>query len=147
MNPREEALYRLKLALDHLRRRELLLKLEDWAGAVTFFQMAIENFAKALISLFQEPSWTHDPSPQLRSIINELPMSVRDVILELVDLVHRYAPEHGRASYGEPSLGLTPADIYREEHAQEARRDALRAKEIAEGVLLKLGVKVNDNAL
>jgi hypothetical protein len=40
------------------------------------------------------------------------------------------APERGKASYGEPTAGLTPTDIYEEEHALNALKKTEKARMI-----------------
>jgi len=55
-------------------------------------------------------------------------------------MARELTPEHGRSCYGEPSAGLTPGDIYREDHASDALEKARRARVIVEGVLDRLNV-------
>lgn len=142
LNPLAEARYRRRLAVEHLGRAERLLSLRDWVGAVSSSQLAIENFAKSLIALFEVPTWSHDPSNQLNSLTSKMPREVASDAKQLVSLVLKMAPEHGRSSYGEPNAGLVPSDIYREEHATEALRNAKKAQAIAEKLLNLLNVKL-----
>jgi len=121
--------YGYRLALDHLERAERLFKLNDWVGAVSSSQLAIENFAKAVIAVFEVPTWSHDPSNQLENIVKKIPQRLVRGVEELALLAREIAPEHGRSTYGEPSRGLTPSDIYREHHVIESLRKARRAKE------------------
>jgi len=65
LDPLNEALYRFRLAKGHLARAERLLALGDRAGAVHFAQLAVENFAKAIVALYEVPTWSHDPSTDL----------------------------------------------------------------------------------
>lgn len=39
-------------------------------------QPAIENFAKAVIAIFEVPTWSRDPSNQLNDLIEKLPNDV-----------------------------------------------------------------------
>jgi HEPN domain-containing protein len=142
LNPLTESKYRRRLALEHLERAERLLSLKDWVGTVSSSQLAIENFAKSLIALFEVPTWSHDPSNQLNNLIAKMPNEVAGDIKHLVSLVLKMAPEHGRSSYGEPAAGLVPTDIYREEHAKDALRDAKRAQAITEKLLNLLNVRL-----
>lgn len=138
LNPLEDVKYRYTLASQSLSRAESLHRLNDWAGSVHFSQLAIENFAKALIALFEVPVWNHDPSNQLLRLRNRLPKECIEELNELAIMVRELAPEHARSTYGEPDKGLTPADVYTEKHATDAVGKAKRAGEIAERVLTTL---------
>jgi len=139
LNPLSESKYRRRLALDHLGRAENLSSLKDWAGAVSASQLAVENFAKAVIALFEVPTWGHDPSSQLKGLTKKMPAAARSMAEELSLLSREVAPEHGRSSYGEPTEGLTPSDIYREGQAATALESARKAREMAERILRELG--------
>ncbi|MEM4478154.1 MAG: HEPN domain-containing protein [Candidatus Korarchaeum sp.] len=138
-NPLTEVRYGYKLAVEHLERAERLFSLKDWAGTVSTSQLAIENFAKAIIAVFEVPTWSHDPSNQL---IGRLPAEVTDDIRELAALAREMAPEHGRSSYGEPTVGLLPSEIYGEDHASNALRRGKEARAITERVLDTLNVEL-----
>jgi len=142
LDPISDVRYRYKLASEHLTRAEKLLSLGDWAGTVSAAQLSIENFAKAVIALFQVPTWSHDPSNQLRRLVNRLPDDIRDGIRELASIAHEVAPEHGRSSYGEPSAGLAPSDIYIKGHAEDALIKAKGAKETVDRALSRINMQV-----
>jgi len=91
--------------------------------------------------VFDVPTWSHDPSDQLNSLVGRLPGGLVDDVRELALMARELAPEHGRSSYGEPSAGLTPGDIYREDHASDALEKARRARVIVKGVLDRLNVE------
>lgn len=141
-NPLSEVRYRYRLAVEHLERAGRLFSLRDWVGTISSSQLAVENFAKAVISVFEVPTWSHDPSNQLNGLMKKLPSDIEDVVKELASLARGMAPEHGRSSYGEPSAGLVPSDIYKEEHATDALTNAKKAGEIAEKVLARLDVRI-----
>ncbi|MEM3372355.1 MAG: HEPN domain-containing protein [Candidatus Korarchaeum sp.] len=138
-NPLTEVRYGYKLAVEHLERAERLFSLKDWAGTVSTSQLAIENFAKAIIAVFEVPTWSHDPSNQL---IGRLPAEVTDDVRELAALAREMAPEHGRSSYGESTVGLLPSEIYGEDHASNALRRGKEARAITERVLDMLNVEL-----
>jgi len=140
IDPIEEIKYRYDLALQNFSRAESLLNLRDWAGSVHFSQLAVENFAKALVAVFEVPIWGHDPSNQLLELKNNFPKEYIKEIDELASIVRALAPEHSRSTYGEPDRGLTPADIYTEAHAFDAFDKAKKAREIAMRVLEALKV-------
>ena len=134
-NPLSEVRYRYRLAVEQLERAERLFSLEDWVGTVSGCQLAVENFAKAVVSIFEVPTWSHDPSNQLNGLIERLPRDVVEDAKKLAVSAREMAAEHGRSSYGEPSAGLTPSDIYREYHASDALGKAKKAGTIADKVL------------
>lgn len=142
LNPLSEVKYRYKLAAEQLERAERLLSLKDWVGTVLNSQLAVENFTKAVIAVFAVPTWGHDPSNQLKSLIKKLPSKLAEEAKELTVMAREMAPEHGRASYGEPTSGLTPSDIYKEYHASNALEKAKKARMIAEKILNRLNVRL-----
>ncbi|MBO3809960.1 MAG: HEPN domain-containing protein [Candidatus Brockarchaeota archaeon] len=142
LNPLSEIKYRHRLASENLERAERLFKLGDWVGVVSSSRNAVENFAKAVIAVFEVPTWSHDPSEQLKNLIGRLPDSLTGIVGELMIIARDTAPEHGRSAYGEPNMGLTPGDIYGEEHASSMLEKARRSKEIAENVLRQLKVEL-----
>ena len=141
-NPLSEVRYRYRLAVEHLERAERLFSLRDWVGTVSASQLAIENLAKAVIAFFEVPTWSHDPSNQLKGLLEKFPDDMVDGVKELAALAREMAPEHGRSTYGEPSAVLVPSDIYKEEHASNAFRKSKKARKIAEGVLERFNVRI-----
>jgi HEPN domain-containing protein len=142
LNPLNEIRYRHGLAMDHLKRAEISFSAGDWVGTVSASQLAIENFAKAVIATMEVPTWGHDPSNQLRNLVGRLPGILQGEIRELSSLAQEMAPEHGRSAYGEPTSGLLPGDIYKEHHASTALMKAKDARLKAEHALATLGVKL-----
>jgi len=108
-------------------------------GTVASSQLSTENAAKAVIAFFRIPSWSHDPAPELRELLNEFLMHTRELVEELADIAESLAPEHGRATYGEPLRGLTPWDIYNKEDADRALNSARRATALSRRILKELG--------
>ena len=106
LNPINEVKYRYRFASNHFKRAEQLLKLGDWSGAVSSAQLAVENFAKAVISVYEIPTWSHDPSGQLEGVIAKVPSELTSKAIRLASIVRTLAPEHGRSSYGEPERDL-----------------------------------------
>lgn len=142
LNPLREIRYRHGLAMDHLKRAEISFSAGDWVGTVSSSQLAIENFAKAVIATMEVPTWGHDPSNQLKNLAGRLPGTLQEEIRELSSLALEMAPEHGRSAYGEPTSGLLPGDIYKEHHASTALMKAKEARRKAEHALATLGVKL-----
>lgn len=108
--------------------------------AFTNAQLAIENLAKVLIALYQEPTWSYDPSNQLMSIVDNIPGEYRDGVRWLAELAHRLAPEHSRSIYGEPDAGLTPDMLYNREFAESIMVELRKAHELVHKILRTLDV-------
>ena len=139
INPLGEVSYRLKLAMHYLKDAEDAYRRGDYRGTVASSQLSTENAAKAVIAFFRIPSWSHDPAPELRELLNEFLMHTRELVEELADIAESLAPEHGRATYGEPLRGLTPWDIYNKEDADRALNSARRATALSRRILKELG--------
>jgi len=142
LNPSSEVAYRDRLAKGYLRDAKESYRREDYRGTVASAQLCAENAAKAIIAVYRIPSWTHDPSRELIEVAQNLDPSLRVLAEELAEIARRLAPEHGRATYGEPTRGLTPWDIYGEEDALTALTLARRALELARNILEGIGVKL-----
>jgi HEPN domain-containing protein len=142
LDPREEVLYRYRLAVNYLREAENAFMREEWRLVVASAQLSVENSAKAIISYFKVPSWSHDPSGELLELINLLPEDTRELVKAIAYVVHLLAPEHGRSTYGEPIRGLTPWEIYRREEAEKALDMARRVLEYTKTILRRLGVEI-----
>ncbi len=141
LNPLSEVRYRYRLATEHLERAERLFHLGDWVGTVSSSQLAVENYAKAVIALFEVPTWDHDPSSQLEGIKARLPEEVAGDAGRLSELAGEIAPEHGRSAYGEPIAGLTPSDIYGEDHAKDSLEKAGEARDITDKIFSRLNIR------
>lgn len=139
IDPASEISYRLRLAELYLRDAEDAFKRRDFRAVVASSQLSAENAAKAVIAVFRVPSWSHDPSPELRELRDQVPEAVRALLDELADVTEELAPEHGRSTYGEPTRGLTPWDIYGEGDARRALERARKALVNARAILRALG--------
>ena len=141
IDPIGELKYRLALANEHLRRAEMYCQVSDWAGCVHYSQLSIENFAKALISMYEVPTWSHDPSNQLLTLLSQLPEDLRSIVRELALMSREVTVEHARSTYGEPSSGLTPGMLYDRDYASALLNKARRARDIVNTVLRRLGIE------
>ncbi|MFP3237166.1 MAG: HEPN domain-containing protein [Vulcanisaeta sp.] len=141
-DPMDEVRYRYKLAINYLRDANEAFNRGDWRGTVANAQLSAENAAKAVITVYRVPSWSHDPSGELQELVDRMPRELADLVIELANIAKRLAPEHGRSTYGEPSMGLTPWDIYTQGDAENALGMAKRAVEIMKAILRTLGINV-----
>ncbi|RLE89483.1 MAG: DNA-binding protein [Thermoprotei archaeon] len=144
LNPQSQVQYRVKLATRYLKEAEEAIKRKDYRNTVASSQLCAENAAKAIIALYRIPSWSHDPSHELLEVIQHLKPELRRLAKELAEIARKLAPEHGRTTYGEPTRGLTPWDIYSEEDAIEALSMARRAWKSMKTILKEL--KIMNNA-
>ena len=140
VNPLSEVRYRVRLAERYLADAEDAYRRGDFRGAVAASQLAAENAAKAVVAVYRIPSWTHDLSHELREVAEQMPPSARALAEELASIAELLAPEHDRATYGEPARGLTPWEIYGKGDAEAALQRARRAVELAGAILRELGV-------
>jgi HEPN domain-containing protein len=145
INPRGEAEYRLRLSKNYLKRAEASFVSGDFATCVLFSQTAVKNAAKAIIAICKVPSWSHDPSAELRDLLRENREHIvkRDEKLafnieSLAGISHELAPEHGRATYGEPERGLTPEELYDKDYASSVLKRAREAVKTASRALAVL---------
>ena len=135
LDSRDEAKYRADLADGHLERARKALSRADFADTVSEAQLSIENAAKAVISCFQIPSWSHDPSEELKDIIEDNKSRILNllgpdfprILEELADSAHTVAPEHGRATYGDVQRRVPPWELYSEQDARKVLEKAERA--------------------
>jgi len=140
LNPLSEVEYRAKLADRYLADAEGAFERGDLRGTVASSQLAAENAAKAVVAVYRVPSWSHDPSHELREVAAQMPASLKPLAEELASIAELLAPEHGRATYGEPARGLTPWELYTREGAEAALQRARRAVELAKTILKELRV-------
>jgi HEPN domain-containing protein len=141
-DPMDEVRYRYILAINYLRDANEAFNRGDWRGTVANAQLSAENAAKAVIAVYRVPSWSHDPSGELQELVDRMPRELTDLVIELASIARRLAPEFGRSTYGEPSMGLTPWDIYTQGDAENALGMAKRAVEIMKTILRTLGINV-----
>jgi HEPN domain-containing protein len=139
LDPFEDVKYRLELARDHLEGARKALEVREFAIAVGEAQLSIENAAKAVISCFRIPTWSHDPSEELREIVKEKEGRIVETLgpdflaklEELASLAHEVAPEHGRVAYGDLTKRTPPRRLYSEAEAEKAVRGAEKALAVA----------------
>jgi len=122
----EETRYRLTLAEGYLERARKALASEDFSDTVSEAQLCVENAAKAVVSCFRIPGWSHDPSAELREVLESNQLEIKkslgsDFLRKLgwlAEASHLVAPEHGRASYGDVQRRIPPWLLYSEEDAR-----------------------------
>lgn len=129
-----------------LRSAQRAFDIQDYRVAAQNAQLGVELSAKAVIAQFAEPLWRHDPSPQLRHLLDahaeaivrrcgeEMMASLR----QLAEDAQEVAPWHGWSIYGR-ELGdkgwIAAVDLATEAVAsdllQRAQRSLLTAQSLA----------------
>ena len=127
MNKSRQVDYRLRLAKGFLDETHQDIDLTRWRSATDNAQLAVENAAKAVLSLIGPVGRTHVPANFLRNSIiekawNDESLPLVERLAELTELLG--FDVHMQTDYGDESEGLTPWELFDEE-------DALKALEIA----------------
>jgi len=123
---------------EYLEDAESSLRAGNFRGCVLSSQLATENAAKAVVATERAPSWGHDPSAELLEVAEELDAQHRAKATRLAEFSSQLAPEHGRATYGEPERFVTPRMLYDLEAAEKAVALAREAVKTMNG-MVKLG--------
>jgi HEPN domain-containing protein len=109
MNNKAEIIRKLRDAEVFLKDAEIAFANERFRACTQNAQICIEICAKAVISHYSEPEWTHDPSQQLKQLLNahkdklikELGEEMFKRLNKLASDSKIAAPWHGKAVYGE----------------------------------------------
>ena len=141
LNPNGEPEYRRRLAAEFLDDAERKLQAGDFRGCVQSSQLAAENAAKAVIAIKQEPSWAHDPSPELLAILKSFGPEHSESLRKLAQIAAQLAPEHGRTTYGEPQHFATPKSLYDKDDAETALQQATEGVAIMKALVEAQGDK------
>lgn len=137
LNPKTEVEYRAKMARRHLEDAERALQIGGYRGTVDSAQRSAEKRRKGGYSHLPDSKLSHDPSAELLDVTSTLPKAARERALNLARLTHELAPEHGRATYGEPLRGLTPWDLYGKSETESAIEKAKKAVDLMNQILLE----------
>lgn len=132
MKNTSEVTRRLKDARACLTSARKNLPLEEHRVVVQNAQLCIELSAKAVIAYFAEPLWSHDPSNQLLSILEERKGEIEDKfgeallkgLYELASNAEEAAPWHVWSTYGKEAENGAPISAV-ELCTKEAARDLL----------------------
>jgi len=139
MDSEAEARYRLKLAEGHLSKASSFMINGAYDDSVGKAQLSVENSAKAIVSCFRVPSWSHDPSEELDDILTTnrealvklFGESYLEKVNEASEAAATLAPERGKATYGDVISHTPPWEIYDRGKAEEALALARKTFEIA----------------
>jgi len=135
MDNKEEATRLIRESKEDLERAIRYSGLKDRVTVIHYSQLAIEKSAKALISCFEAYQWTHDPSAQLKKLVeNGL---LQNDFLEIASFTKEAAPWHGRSTYGgiRNDLWISPSELCTEDVAIELLDKAKKSVTKATGFL------------
>ena len=111
-NPFSEVEYRVRLAERYLADAKGAFERGDFRGTVAASQLAAENAAKAVVAVYRVPSWSHDPSHELREAAAQMPASLKPLAEELASVAELFAPEHARADTATAKLGAAELPLW-----------------------------------
>lgn len=135
MDTQEETSRLLKEAKGDLGRAIRYSGLKDWVTAIHYSQLTIEKSCKALISCFEAFEWTHDPSSQMKKLVDKDLLSKE--FLRIAGYAKEAAPWHGRSTYGGLQNGIwrSPSELCTEEEAINLLEKAKRSFTMVESFL------------
>jgi HEPN domain-containing protein len=139
VNFKEDAEYRKRLAIGFLNEARLNFQYELWRSCVDNSQLSIENSGKMIISLFGPIEKTHNPSRQLKRIVEgkTLDEAIKPQIEELISILDRFGIEdHFMTDYGDETTRTDPWSLFNKEDAEEALAMAERGYSLAENIYM-----------
>lgn len=142
----ETALYRLKIANGFLEESSQDVQLQRWRSAVDNAQLAVENSAKAVLSLVAPVGKTHNPAPQLREALSKVyfPADTAQQVERIAECAEQLGFDvHIQTDYGDETGKLTPWDLFDQEDAHEALTLAQESAELADIIIRKVMNKLH----
>ena len=140
MHFKEDAEYRKRLALGFLKEAGLNLEYKLWRSCVDNSQLSTENSGKMLIALFEPVEKTHNPSQQLRRLVDQKRLSntFKTEIDEIISILEHFGiEEHFMTDYGDEATRTDPWSLFDEDDAREAFGMAERCYGLAEQIFLE----------
>lgn len=134
----ESSLYRLRIAHGFLEESRQDVELGRWRSAVDNSQLAVENSAKAVLSLAAPVGKTHNPAPQLRETLTKgyFSADIAEKIEHLAECAEQLGFDvHIQTDYGDETGRLTPWDLFDEEDARQAQSLAQESVDLAETII------------
>lgn len=141
MQAREDADYRIMLAESSLETARDIFAIQQWPTCIDHCQQAIENAAKAVLTMFGAPPPTHSPGKLLQQEVppDAFPRSLASAVARLAQLSEDYGPDvHMRVRYGNERERIPPRALFGEAHATAALASAEEALRLAKDLLATL---------
>jgi len=133
----ESTLYRLKVAQGFLEESRQDVQLRRWRSAVDNAQLAVENSAKAVLSLVAPIGKTHNPALQLRENLSKghFPADIAEKVERLAECAEQLGFDvHIQTDYGDETGRLTPWDLFDENDACQAQSLAQESVYLADTI-------------
>jgi HEPN domain-containing protein len=121
----ESTLYRLKIAQGFLDESRPDVQLGRWRSAVDNAQLAVENSAKAVLSLAAPVGKAHNPAPQIRETLSKgyFPAEISEKVERLAECAEQLGFDvHIQTDYGDETGRLTPWELFDLMKKMHARR-------------------------
>jgi len=144
MDSSREVNYRLRLAKGFIKEAAALYHQHQWRACVSSSQLAVENSAKAVLSIFRPIAKIHELSEILINLVGELNLKgkeCRDMerLAECAKILG--LKEHITADYGDELAHKTPWEIYNKDRAKKALDLALEAYKLSSRLSKILRIK------
>lgn len=123
MNYKEDAEYRKRLAQGFLNEARVNFAHQLWRSCVDNSQLSIENSGKMIIALFEPVEKTHNPSHQLKRLVEQRKLSgaFETQIEDIIAILDKFGiEEHFMTDYGDEATHTDPWSLFGVEDAREA---------------------------
>ena len=137
MHFRDDAEYRKRLASGFLEEARVNLKHQLWRSCVNNSQLSIENSGKMIIALFEPVEKSHNPSHQLKRLVDQKMLShlFKPQADEIIPILDRFGiEEHFMTDYGDEATLTDPWSLFDESDAREALEMAERCYSLADEI-------------
>ena len=133
-----DARYRLKVAQGFLDEAHQDVELKRWRSAVDNAQLAVENAAKAVLSLAGPVGRSHNPATQLRQVLRDKLFAApqdgqAQRVAELAEMMG--ADVHIQTDYGDEAGGRTPWELFGETDGRRSLDMAQEAVNLARAII------------
>jgi HEPN domain-containing protein len=102
-------------------------------------QLSIENSGKMIIALFEPVEKSHDPSHQLKRLVEQkrLGNDIKPQLDQFLQILGRFGiEEHFMTDYGDEATRTDPWSLFGEEDAKEALDMAEKCYDVAKEIYL-----------
>lgn len=134
MNSKQSSQYRLRLAGGYFEEAKQDSQLSRWRSCLDNSQRVIENAAKAIIAIVEPVEKTHNPSTQLKRLIQDRRYTPKivSIIQENLEFYQALGPkEHLLSGYGDDVNMELPWEIITENDARYALDNAKKCFDVS----------------
>lgn len=140
MHFKQDAEYRKRLAIGFLKEARLNFEYKLWRSCVDNSQLSTENSGKMIIALFEPVEKTHNPSHQLRRLVERKRLDDRftSQIEEIISILEHFGiEEHFMTDYGDETSRTDPWSLFDEDDAKEALEIAERCYSLSDEIFFE----------